>query len=263
MNQILTKIGIALVIVVSIFLTAFAINTQSEITCWKMEIDLSVPTSEALITEKDIEREVLNIGTPILGTAMPKIDLLKIQTALSANPLIKNPTVHKTVDGKLKISAEQRVPFVRIINTEGVSFLIDKDGVKMPTLSSGNPRLMLFTGRIKESLDGTTISLLNVNEELRRTSLLDEIFQIASFIETSDFWKNQIEHVYVNKEEEFELVPRIGSHKILIGDASKLEDKLNRLEVFYKKTIGNKDWNKYHTLDLRFKDQVVCKENNY
>ena len=56
---------------------------------------------------------------------------------------------------------------------------------------------------------------------------------------------------------------RVGSHKILLGESENIEDKLNRLEVFYKETIGKQNWNKYTTLDLRFKDQVVCKEINY
>ncbi len=263
MKKIWRKIGITASVIVVIMLTAFAFNTQSEIKCWAMEIDLKVRSTDALITEKQIEKRIFEIGTPIIGAKLDDINLTKIQTTLLANPLIKNSTVHKTVDGKLRVCAEQRVPFLRIINTEGVSFLVDKDGVKMPTLPSGNPRLMLFTGKIDESLDGTTISLLNVNNEMRESSILDEIFLVATFLETSDFWKNQVEHVYVNDTKEFELIPRVGSHKVLLGAAEDIEDKFNRLEVFYKETIGKKDWNKYTTVDLRFKDQVVCKEINY
>ncbi len=263
MKNIWRKLGIIAAISAIIFLTAFAVQKQSEVTCWAMEIKLDVSAAEALITEKQLEKEITSIGTPIIGAHIDDINLSKIQAALNSNPLIKNPTVHKTVDGKLKISAEQRVPFVRIINADGESFLVDKDGVKMPTLSTKNPRLMLFTGRISESLDGTTLSLLEVNKELRASSLLDEIFQVATFLETSDFWSNQVEHVYVNEDKEFELVPRVGSHKILLGESANVEDKLNRLEVFYKETIGKQNWNKYTTLDLRFKDQVVCKEINY
>ena len=254
MNDIWKKSGIVAAISAIVFLTAFAIEQQSNVTCWDMKIKLDVSAEEALITEKQIEKEIIGICTPIIGAPINEVNIYKIQTALNANPLIKKATVHKTVDGKLKINAEQRVPFIRIINIEGESFLVDKDGVKMPTLSSRNPRLILFTGRINELLDGTTISLLKVNEGLRESSLLDEIFQIATFIETSDFWVNQVEHVYVNEEKEFELVPR---------ESENIEDKLNRLEVFYKETIGKQNWNKYTTLDLRFKNQVVCKEINY
>ena len=263
MKNIWKKLGVVAAISAVVFLTAFAFQRQSEVTCWVMEIKLDVSAEEALITEKQLEKEIIAIGTPIIGAHIDDINLPKIQTALNSIPLIKNPTVHKTVDGKLKITAEQRVPFVRIINADSESFLVDKDGVKMPTLSTKNPRLMLFTGRINMSLDGTTLSLLKVNKELRESSLLDEIFQVATFIETSDFWINQVEHVYVNEEKEFELVPRVGSHKILLGESANIEDKLNRLELFYKKTIGTQNWNKYATLDLRFKDQVVCKEINY
>ncbi|MFK7758118.1 MAG: cell division protein FtsQ/DivIB [Flavobacteriales bacterium] len=263
MKKIWKNIGIGLAIVGVITLTAFAVNKQKDIKCWTIDLQLKVGTEDALTSEKQLKRDLLEAGIPMIGAAMDDIDLKRIHTALSANPLIKDVTVHKTVDGKLKINAEQRVPFIRIINTNGESFLVDKEGVKMPVLSKGNPRLVLFTGRINEALDGTTLDLLNVNDQLRKASVLDEIFSVASFIESSDFWSSQVEHVYVNAQNEFELVPRVGSHKILLGTATEIEHKFNRLEVFYKETIGKKDWNKYATIDLRFKDQVVCQENNF
>lgn len=263
MKNIWKNIGIGLAVLGVITLTAFAVNKQKDIKCWSIDLHLTVSAENALTTEKQLKKELLEAGIPMIGAAMDDIDLNRIYTALSSNPLIKEVTVHKTVDGKLKINAEQRIPFVRIINTNGESFLVDKEGVKMPVLSKGNPRLVLFTGRINEALDGTTLALLNVNSELKNSSVLDEIFSVASFIESSDFWSSQVEHVYVNAQNEFELVPRVGSHKILLGTATEIENKFNRCEVFYKETIGKKDWNKYATIDLRFKDQVVCEENNF
>ncbi len=263
MKNIWKNIGIGLVLFGMIVLTAFAVNKQNEITCWTIDLQLKVSAEHALTTEKQLKKELLAQGIPMIGATMQNIDLNRIQTALISNPLIKDVTVHKTVDGKLKINAEQRIPFIRIINANGESFLVDKEGVKMPTLEKRNPRLVLFTGRINEALDGTTLDLLNVNAELKKSSILDDIFSIASFVESSDFWSSQVEHVYVNSKNEFEIVPRVGSHKILLGGATETADKLNRLEVFYRETIGSKDWNKYATLDLRFKDQVVCTENNF
>ena len=45
------KSGFVAAILAIIFLTAFAIEQQSEVTCWVMEIKLDVSAEEALITD--------------------------------------------------------------------------------------------------------------------------------------------------------------------------------------------------------------------
>ncbi len=263
MHKILRKIGIGVLVIGAVLLTAFGFKKQEEIKCYLLDVELKVDAAHALTSEAEITQAIRETGMTIEGASIENVDVKKIKTILDGQALLKNTTVHKTVDGKVKVYAEQRIPFIRIINEHGAQFLIDQDGVKMPCLSSGNPRLMLFTGRINDYLDGTTLELLQVNENLRNSTILDEIFQVATYIESSDFWQNQVEHVYVNAEQEFELIPRVGDQVILLGEAENIEDKLTRLEVFYKETIGKKNWNQYATLDLRFDDQVVCKEKNY
>jgi len=241
MNKTLKIISVITGILAVGFLLFFGSNNQNSNPIWKLEIDLKTPTNNILIFPEELKQK---------------------QVVLNTHPLIKNGNVHKTVDGIIKIKAEQRVPFLRIINEKSTSFLVDKDGVKMPVLPTKNPRLTLFTGRIKESLDGTSMQLLKVNDVLRDASIFDEIFQLATFLDSSEFWKYQVEHVYVNAEQEFELVPRVGSHKILIGKAENIENKLKRMELFYKETINKENWNEYAAIDLRFDNQVVCKKLN-
>jgi len=243
-------------------LLVFGVKNQNYNPIWKVEIELKTPTENILLFPEELKNSVLDGYPNLIGLKQESLDITRIQTTLDAHPLIKNGNVHKTVDGIIKIKAEQRIPFLRIINEENLSFLVDKDGVKMPILPTKNPRLTLFTGRINEALDGTTMQLLNVNNRLRDASIFDEIFQLATFLDSSEFWKHQVEHVYVNAKQEFELVPRVGSHKILIGKANNVEDKLKRLELFYKETINKENWNEYAAIDLRFDNQVVCKKLN-
>jgi len=247
----------------AIFLMAFAYNSNQSVILNDIIVELKIEGKHALITSSEIEAQVKNLGIAEGQIPLDKISLKRIKAVLTNNPTLKNTTVHKSVDGKLKIYAEQREPFVRIINESGNSFLLDKDGYKMPTLESHNPMLVLFTGAINESLDGTSIKLLEVNKELAKSSVLDEIFTLSNLLESSDFWKNQVEHIHVDSKNEFVMVPRVGNHKIIFGDISDATNKLARLEQFYKTSIGQKDWNKYATIDIRFNEQVVCKKNNY
>ena len=63
---------------------------------------------------------------------------------------------------------------------------------------------------------------------------------------------------YENLEGDFELVPRIGAQRILIGDGSDLDQRFGKLRIFYEKGIPKADWRRYSCIDVRFADQVVC-----
>jgi cell division protein FtsQ len=55
-----------------------------------------------------------------------------------------------------------------------------------------------------------------------------------------------------------ELVPRVGSQKIVFGNGDDLESKFKNLLVFYKKAIPLVGWDTYSTINLKFKGQIVC-----
>jgi cell division protein FtsQ len=55
-----------------------------------------------------------------------------------------------------------------------------------------------------------------------------------------------------------ELVPKIGKQLIIFGDAADAREKLENLATFYRKVMSQKDWDLYKTINLKYKNQVVC-----
>ncbi len=55
-----------------------------------------------------------------------------------------------------------------------------------------------------------------------------------------------------------ELFPKVGNHVILMGRVSDLEDKFQRLYVFYRMGLNKVGWNKYNVINIKYKNQVVC-----
>ena len=78
------------------------------------------------------------------------------------------------------------------------------------------------------------------------------------FITHDKFLKAQIDQVYVTEGGEFELIPRIGNHVILLGKAVDLDDKFRKLYAFYKLGLNKIGWNKYNIINIKYKNQVVC-----
>ena len=63
----------------------------------------------------------------------------------------------------------------------------------------------------------------------------------------------------MNKDRELELFPAIGNHKIIFGNAENIAEKFNKLKLFYKEGLNKSDsWTKYSTINLKYKNLVVC-----
>ena len=45
---------------------------------------------------------------------------------------------------------------------------------------------------------------------------------------------------------------------IVIGEVYNLESKFNKLMLFYEEGLSKTGWNEYKTINLKYKDQVVC-----
>jgi cell division protein FtsQ len=92
--------------------------------------------------------------------------------------------------------------------------------------------------------------------------VLRELFKIATYVDKDAFWKAQIEQIFVTAESELILVPKVGNHTIYFGNTDDMEAKFNKLMVFYKEALSRVGWDKYNSIDLRFRNQIVCKKKN-
>ena len=142
---------------------------------------------------------------------------------------------------------------------ERYSYYLDENGFIMPLSQNYTARLLVVNGRINEPF--ATRYTLNFNtlaDTLKTKTLLDEIYTLSKYIDQSDFWKAQIEQVYVNKQLEMELIPKVGNHRIVFGEVENIENKFEKLMVFYKKGLSKTGWNEYSEINLKYKNQVVC-----
>lgn len=55
-----------------------------------------------------------------------------------------------------------------------------------------------------------------------------------------------------------EIIPRSGNHRVIFGEVKDLDSKIHKWIRFYSEGLGNLGWDKYSTINLSFKDQVVC-----
>ena len=58
------------------------------------------------------------------------------------------------------------------------------------------------------------------------------------------------------------LVPAVRGHIINLGTTDNINDKLDRLQTFYRKVLPVKGWNHYDTISLKWDGQIVATRRN-
>jgi len=266
MNPTLKKslnIGSWVLVIVGLF-TALGFVSQEQKHTYFNSLTVNINTLDGnyFIVESDIEELVYSMGYRPGQVSIAEVDVQQLESVLRKNPSISSADVYTCIDGCLKIEIEQRKPILRVFNQSGESYYLDENGWLMPLSTKYTSRVLVATGHINEPYalryQANMATIETFQDTVAKSQTLAGLYEVAKFISKDEFWKAQIIQIDVNEDQEMELVSRVGSHRILLGKAENLEDKFAKLMVFYKKGLSKTGWNEYSTINLKYKNQVVC-----
>lgn len=239
-----------------VMLTSFNANRQDEMVCENVDIVVDQSTEIYFLDNEDIKGILLHsFGDSVRGDQIQKIDVGRIEKVLENDPYVQDAETWLDANGELHIEIVQKQPIARVINKYGVNYYIDKNANKIPISAKFTARVPVVTGNIKE---GT------YNSNMIETPVLKNVLQLTRFIHNNTFWNAQIEQVSVANNGTFVLIPKLGDHKIEFGGITGMEEKFHKLEIFYAEGLSYVGWDKYETIKLDYKGQIVCdKKINY
>ena len=233
-------------------------------TCEKVEISINYGASDVLITKKNIDSILLKTAGTLKGKPMGNINTGSIETAIRKQAYVAKVTVYENNEGTLFVEISQRKPILRIINRRYENFYLDESGALPPVNPNFSARVLVANGIIDDSYQKNPnyrVNVLSLSDSVFYDSLLTNLYKLTMYITHDKFLKAQIAQIYVNEFSEFELIPHIGNHVILLGKAEDLDDKFKRLFAFYKLGLNKIGWNKYNVINIKYKNQVVCSKN--
>ena len=243
------------VISIWVVLTAFVNNTHHHIVYNSLEIKFTKDNEHQLIKKSDVIEIIKDLGLVQGVTLNKEINTLELEKKLNTHFALENAEVYFLNTGKLNVNLSKRTPIARLIaNDPRDNVYIDEHGLLMRTSDSYVAKLPLFSSEFKWS-DSNLVS--NVNG-----SLLSEIYNMSRIINNDPFLKSQIVQIHINNNGYFELIPRIGNHKILFGSSDNMEKKFKKIKLFYTEGPSPKELNLYDTLNVMFNDQIVCSKIN-
>lgn len=227
-----------------------------------LNISITNDAENQFIDEEGVKTYFDERNDKILNQAFHKLDLHQLEKALNAHPAIENAEVNYNMNGELAVKVTQRCPVVRVITTSGESYYIDRLSKLMPLSDNYTARVLIASGAINETYAARyTLAINDIrnNKTFKEISVLDDVLEIATKINADTLLSQLIHQVYVSTEKELELFPAIGNHRIVIGSVENLDEKLNKLKVFYKQGLNKTNsWTKYSVINLKYRNLVVC-----
>ena len=227
-----------------------------------VSVRISDNSNNKFITESDVIQVLQKEHINLIGQLMDSVNIHYLEDVLiHNNKSISRAEVFRTVYGEIGVNVEQRRPVLRIINPNGDSYYVDANGQVMPLSKKYTAHVIVVSGNLNEPyMDHVGENLRSHQPKADKSTgeLLPDLYRLVQFINGSKFWKAQIEQIYINQKKEIELVPRVGNHTIILGTVDNLREKFENLEAFYEQGLSKYGWNKYKTINLKFKNQIVC-----
>ncbi len=210
------------------------------------------------VTPRKIRASV--VDTLGLVTTVGETDVRRIEKYIDSMVYVLDSEVYKDEGGVLHIEIVPRRPRVRIVTYGGESFYMDDYGVDMPRCRDFTADVPLVT------MSDSTLSAYmphSSGEKIisKNYNFTDNLINFAVKVESDPFWSDFIAQINLNGAGEVELIPRIGSHKVILCDVADLGSAdifLGKLYKLYFGQLKQTGWNRYSIINLKYNKMAVC-----
>ena len=241
---------------------AFVAKREDQVKAAQFIVEIHNNEENAFLSESDVIDHLQQSAGKILDQPYGSLEIPMLEKILNTHPAVENAEVSATINGDVKVDVWQRKPLMRLINRSGESYYLDSKGKVMPLNENYSARVLLVTGEVEESYARRyqfSVEDISRNKLFSEVSLLDDIYSIGSCIAKDSLLSALVHQIYINKDKEFELYPAIGNHKIVFGEAKDVDEKFNKLKLFYTEGLNKSNgWQKYSAINLKYKNLVVC-----
>jgi cell division protein FtsQ len=247
MRKVFILAGYVLLVVFIAVTLSFVVNESSNITCRKIQVEFRENES-IQVSKAEIARLVHAADNQIMGKNLRHINTDIIENEVEKHKAIEKAEVYKIIaadsmsyTGILGVRIKHREPVMRIMSVNG-SYYLDEWGEKIPVSAVYTANVLVATG--------------DFSEEYARKELLPFVL----YLNTSPFWKAQIEQIHVEQNGGIVLTPLVGDQVIEMGSLLDYTEKLRNLKAFYEQVLAHNKWDMYKRISLKYKNQVIAKK---
>lgn len=225
-----------------------AVQKEQRQKCKGLEIAFTDDKPFRMLDESEITDALWPSSTqdqPV-GKYISGINLFSLEKQLKKNPWVLNADIYFDQQNILHVDVQQRTPVARVFSPEGNSFYIDDSLYLLPLKTADVVELPVFT------------NFNTAGAKASDSMIMKRITGLAAVISKDPFWMAQVEQININPDGSFEMITQLGDQRVSLGTGSNWDAMLAKLRKLYQHLGAEHGWTKYESIDLQFKDQVVC-----
>jgi len=197
-----------------------------------------VGENASFLKQETVNKLLIENNADASAIRKDKLDLNKLEKAVSSNQMVEELEVFVTIDGVLKAVVKQKTPIARVFDGKR-SFYIDYKGNTMPLSANFTARVPLVLGVIRK----------------QNSEALAELFRK---IYDDEFLKKNIIAIQIMPNGSLKMFNRNFDYQIDFGGVVNVDAKFQNYKAFFQKAVLDSSLYKYKKIDLRFTQQVIC-----
>ncbi len=235
--------------IISIVSAVLLVATLSVVACWAAQRPTQLPCAwlrvevtdsldRRFVESDELRRMLQREGLVPKGLSMEEISCQAIEDCLMKHDMVRTAECFKLVNGGVCVRVTQRVPALYVMSNEG-AYYVDTDREIMPVCKTIDVDVPRFKGAVG------------------KRAATEEYFDFALWLTKNRYWKSRIQDVQVVNPKHLVLHQKDDRGKIILGDLSQYEHKLDKLQKLYTKGLEYIDYQNYREYDLRYQGQVI------
>lgn len=223
-----------------IFLVLKFARQQSTEKCGEIVVEIEQVNGIEYTEREDVKKFIVEHNEPIIGEILETIDLDSVEKSLANFPFVRQAEVYTDLDSRLHVQIEQMIPILRVHPNGKSPYYISKEGKLTPLSKLYTPHVIVATGDIDTTMDR-------------------KLYTLMRYVNDSKVWNAQIEQIFVSRDQDIILIPKLGKFSVILGDVDQLDSKFKKLETFFNQGLNKTGWDKYKSLNLKFNELIICK----
>ncbi|MDE6258801.1 MAG: hypothetical protein K2M53_10520 [Muribaculaceae bacterium] len=232
----------SILLVLFVYCIAISVWAKSEADRHICEgIDIEVKGNRAMhdVVAKGVARELARYPKRLKGAKLSQINTLELEKYLENLNTFESVNCMITSGGRLTIEIEPLVPVMRLF-IGNHSYYVNKNGKQIESKAEFYTEAPVVTG--------------NFNSKFQP----EDVLPVVKYISKDPMLRELVGMVEAKSPNNILLVPRMLGHVVNFGDTTRLDEKKDALQLFYKKVMPYKGWEEYDTISVKFRDQVVA-----
>lgn len=220
------------------------------------DVSLSIKRNgeDGFLDDVAVRQVIMNVCDTANNSQIYMIPVDSLVKKLESDPWTTEVRASINLKGVLDVSVEECDPVMRVYNINNKSVYLDHEGNIYPENKNYTPHLLIASGYAKFPVD----KLGNVEDEIYAGTDLPLLHKIMKSVIADDYAKNCVRQVYVDRNKNYIFSLNNTDIFVIFGDCNDIEDKLFKMKHFFRKMLGNPELDNYRSINLNYKNQVVC-----